>query len=41
IISGGKGTAAAKEEVLREAGAIVCENPAEIGARMAKALGQE
>ncbi|MFB3788679.1 MAG: succinate--CoA ligase subunit alpha [bacterium] len=41
IISGGKGTAAAKEEALRDAGAIVCENPAAIGPRMAKALGQE
>jgi succinyl-CoA synthetase alpha subunit len=40
IISGGQGTAAAKEEALRNAGAIVCENPAEIGTRMAEALRQ-
>ena len=31
IISGGKGTAAEKIQALRDAGAHVTENPAEIG----------
>lgn len=31
IIAGGKGTAAEKIEALRDAGILVCENPAEIG----------
>jgi len=38
IIAGGKGTAAEKEAALRDAGAIVCESPADLGANMVKAL---
>jgi succinyl-CoA synthetase alpha subunit len=38
IIMGGKGTAAAKMAALRDAGAVVCESPAEIGQAAAKAL---
>lgn len=38
IIAGGKGTAAEKDKVLRDAGASVCESPAEIGERMVAAL---
>lgn len=38
IIAGGKGTASEKEKALKEAGAVVCDNPAEIGERMKKAL---
>jgi succinyl-CoA synthetase alpha subunit len=38
IISGGKGTAAAKMEAMRAAGIQVCDSPAEIGERMAKAV---
>ncbi|MGI6455066.1 MAG: succinate--CoA ligase subunit alpha [bacterium] len=38
IIAGGKGTAPEKEAALRNAGAIVCESPAEIGERMVEAL---
>jgi succinyl-CoA synthetase alpha subunit len=41
IIAGGKGTAAEKMEALRQAGAYVCESPAEIGAMMEKALGKK
>ena len=40
IISGGKGTAADKVAALREAGVSVCETPAEMGTRMAEALGK-
>jgi len=39
IISGGKGTAAAKMEAMAEAGIHVCESPAEIGERVKVALG--
>ncbi|MCP5538914.1 MAG: succinate--CoA ligase subunit alpha [Akkermansiaceae bacterium] len=39
IISGGKGTAEAKKQALREAGIAVAETPAEMGATLAKALG--
>ncbi|MCB1090619.1 MAG: succinate--CoA ligase subunit alpha, partial [Verrucomicrobiae bacterium] len=39
IISGGKGTAEAKKEALREAGIAVAETPAEMGATLVKALG--
>ncbi len=40
IISGGKGTAAEKMKVLREAGIAVCESPAVIGQKMLEALGK-
>ncbi|MFN7065179.1 MAG: succinate--CoA ligase subunit alpha [Aquificaceae bacterium] len=40
IISGGKGTAQAKMEALREAGVEVIENPAFIGKTVAQALGK-
>jgi succinyl-CoA synthetase alpha subunit len=39
IISGGKGTAKEKAAALREAGAVVVEDPGEIGAAMADRLG--
>lgn len=39
IIAGGKGTAPEKEKALRDAGASVCESPAELGERMSAALG--
>ncbi len=39
IIAGGKGTAAEKQAALRDAGVVVVESPADIGAAMAKALG--
>lgn len=39
IIAGGKGTAAEKMAALREAGVHVCSSPAEIGEKMAAALG--
>ena len=38
IVSGGKGTAAEKQEALRAAGVTVAESPAEIGATMKKLL---
>ena len=38
IVSGGKGTAAAKMEALAAAGITVAESPAEIGAAVAKLL---
>jgi succinyl-CoA synthetase alpha subunit len=39
IISGGKGTASAKLEALREAGVHIADTPSDIGSTMAKALG--
>ena len=39
IISGGKGSAGDKINALKEAGAYVTENPAEIGALMKRVLG--
>lgn len=39
IISGGKGTAAEKNEALRKAGVNVCDTPAEMGERMKESLG--
>lgn len=39
IVSGGKGTAQAKKEALREAGITVAETPAEIGAALGEATG--
>ncbi len=38
IISGSQGTAAAKMEALQEAGAVVLDDPTQIGAAMAEAL---
>ncbi|MCG3174613.1 MAG: Succinate--CoA ligase [ADP-forming] subunit alpha [Myxococcota bacterium] len=40
IISGGKGTASAKVEALREAGVTVVDSPADMGVTMAKRLGR-
>ena len=40
IIAGGQGTAAEKMVALRQAGAYVCESPAEIGVTMQKVLGR-
>jgi len=39
IVSGGKGTAAAKMEAMRAAGIHVCESPADLGTTVAQALG--
>ncbi|MBL9150874.1 MAG: succinate--CoA ligase subunit alpha [Verrucomicrobiales bacterium] len=39
IISGGKGTAEAKKEALRDAGILVAETPSDMGATLVKALG--
>ena len=39
IISGGKGTAEAKLEALRDAGVQIAETPSDIGSTMARALG--
>lgn len=39
IISGGKGTAEAKKEALKDAGVTVAESPAEIGITLKKLLG--
>jgi succinyl-CoA synthetase alpha subunit len=39
IISGGKGTAAEKMKVLREAGIDVVESPADIGSAVQRTLG--
>jgi succinyl-CoA synthetase alpha subunit len=41
IIAGGKGTAAEKIQVLRDAGAHIIPSPAEMGVTMAKALGKK
>jgi succinyl-CoA synthetase alpha subunit len=38
IIAGNTGTAAAKKAALTDAGAVICESPAEIGATMARVL---
>lgn len=38
IVSGGKGTALGKMEALKQAGAMVCESPAEMGSTMAEAI---
>ncbi len=38
IISGGKGTASAKQEALRDAGIMVAESPADMGAMLVKAM---
>ena len=38
IVAGGKGTAAEKKAALREAGVLVVDSPAEMGARVAAAL---
>jgi len=40
IVSGGKGTAQAKIEAMRDAGIHVCDSPADLGATVAKALGK-
>jgi len=40
IVSGGKGTAAAKMEAMRAAGIHVCESPADLGRTVAEALGK-
>jgi succinyl-CoA synthetase alpha subunit len=39
IVSGGKGTAAAKMEAMTAAGVTVVESPADMGAAVARALG--
>jgi succinyl-CoA synthetase alpha subunit len=38
IISGGKGTSQAKVDALRSAGVIVCDNPADMGEKLAEAI---
>ena len=40
IVSGGKGTAAAKMEALRDAGVQVGQNPTEAGELMAEVVAQ-
>ncbi len=40
IISGGKGTAEAKLEALRDAGVMVADTPSDLGTTMVKAMGQ-
>ncbi|MEA1904077.1 MAG: succinate--CoA ligase subunit alpha, partial [Actinomycetota bacterium] len=39
IVSGGKGTAAAKIEAMEAAGIVVAETPSDLGAAMVRALG--
>jgi len=39
IISGGKGTAAAKKGAMKEAGIVVAETPAEMGSALVEAMG--
>jgi succinyl-CoA synthetase alpha subunit len=39
IVSGGKGTAAAKIEAMRAAGIVMAETPTDMGEAMARALG--
>jgi succinyl-CoA synthetase alpha subunit len=39
IISGGKGTAAAKIDALTEAGVVVAPTPTDMGAAMLRAMG--
>ncbi len=39
IVSGGKGTAAAKIEAMKEAGIVIAETPSDMGEAMLKALG--
>jgi succinyl-CoA synthetase alpha subunit len=38
IIAGNTGTAASKKEALADAGAVICDSPAEIGATTLKVL---
>jgi succinyl-CoA synthetase alpha subunit len=38
IISGGKGTAEAKQAALRDAGILVADSPADMGAMLVKAI---
>ena len=38
IVSGSSGTAAAKQEALREAGIVVAKTPAQMGAALAEAM---
>ncbi|MYA07708.1 MAG: succinate--CoA ligase subunit alpha [Holophagales bacterium] len=40
IVAGGKGTAAEKKAALRDAGVLVVDSPAEMGARVSEALGR-
>ena len=40
IISGGKGTAAAKVEALREAGIVVADSPADMGEAVKQAIAK-
>jgi succinyl-CoA synthetase alpha subunit len=39
IISGGRGTAAAKIEAMQSSGIVIAETPSEIGQAMVRALG--
>ena len=39
IVSGGKGTAAAKIEAMTGAGIVMAETPSDMGEAMARALG--
>ena len=41
IIAGAAGTAEAKQQALRDAGATVVENPGEIGSRMLTVLKEQ
>ncbi len=38
IVAGGKGTAAAKQEALKNAGIVVAKTPAQMGAALAEAM---